>query len=518
MTAHPVDLFVVGAGFGGLATALEAARRGARVVLAETLSYPGGCASTFTRGGMRFESGATLFSGLAPDQLFGRWIDRYGLDVEIDWLDPVVELRAPDLELAVPRERADLVRALQDLPGAPRAALGRFFEHQLAVADLLWDLLDRPELLPPLGPRSLLVHAARLPRYLPLLRWLGRPLVAVLRAHGLEGFAPLRTYLEGLCQITVQCGVEEAEASFALGTMDYYWRGTGHVRGGIGELAAGLLRAIEAEGGEVHLACRVRRLERGARGWRVHTRRGTFEARHVAANLLPAALRELVPGERLPRSLARMERQVRSGWGACMLYRVARVPRGWPPGPAHLDLVDDPRHPFTLGNHVFCSISGEADGGRAPAGRRTLTVSTHVPMDRYLALDGEARGAFVAAIQERMRRTLALRAPEWEAGVELELPASPRTFERFTGRPLGYVGGIPRRAGLHHYLPTSGRALLPGLHLVGDSVFPGQSTLATALGGVNLARSLSLPAGRRPGRRAGLGPTAGCLRSPDPGH
>lgn len=33
--------------------------------------------------------------------------------------------------------------------------------------------------------------------------------------------------------------------------------------------------------------------------------------------------------------------------------------------------------------------------------------------------------------------------------------ASPRTFERFTQREGGAVGGVPRRAGLHHYHPLS---------------------------------------------------------------
>jgi phytoene dehydrogenase-like protein len=63
------------------------------------------------------------------------------------------------------------------------------------------------------------------------------------------------------------------------------------------------------------------------------------------------------------------------------------------------------------------------------------------------------------------------------------LPASPRTFERFTGRPEGLVGGVPRRAGAGQYLRFGNPELLPGLALVGDSVFPGQSTLAAALGG-----------------------------------
>ena len=64
------DILVIGAGFGGLATALKLSELGAQVVLCEALTYPGGCASTFERDGYRFEAGATLFSGFGENQLF----------------------------------------------------------------------------------------------------------------------------------------------------------------------------------------------------------------------------------------------------------------------------------------------------------------------------------------------------------------------------------------------------------------------------------------------------------------
>jgi len=67
------------------------------------------------------------------------------------------------------------------------------------------------------------------------------------------------------------------------------------------------------------------------------------------------------------------------------------------------------------------------------------------------------------------------------------MTASPRTFARFTGRHRGFVGGVPRRAGLDHYLDLAPRPVANGVWLVGDSVFPGQSTLATALGGQRTA-------------------------------
>lgn len=484
-----VDAVVVGAGFGGLGAALALAERGARVVLCETLRYPGGCASTFRRGGRWFEAGATLSSGLAPGQLFRTWLERHGVELDVEWLDPVVVFRSAGAELAVPRERSRLVEALAALPGVEREPLARFLARQRAVAEPLWEALDDPGLLPPWTARVLLAHLRRAPRYVAAVRTVGRPLGALLEAHGLDRSRALRTYLDALCRITVQCGVDEAEAPFALAALDYYHRGTGHVRGGIGRLAWALVEALRRAGGEVRLSERVHAVRRERGGWRVVTRRGELRAQHVVLDVLPQSARSLLGlriGER-PR-LDRAARRVERGWGACMLYLVVRAPRGAPDTAHHLQLVDDDELPLLAGNHVFCSISSAADADRAPDELRTMTVSTHVPMDELRPLDEPGRAALVARIQERMRRTLAARAPEWAAGIVETLTASPRTFERFTGRWLGFVGGVPRRAGLESYRDLGPLALGGGLHLVGDTTFPGQSTLATATGGACLAR------------------------------
>lgn len=492
MSTLDYDVVVVGAGFGGLATALELTRRGARVALCETLSYPGGCASTFQRDGYAFEAGATLFSGFEPHQLFGRWIREHRLDVTVDWLEPVVELRTPELRLPVSRNRARFIDSLCLLPGAPASAVRRLFDLQAQVAGALWPLFDDPDLLPPLNLRALLRHAGRLHRYAPLARWMGRPLGAVLEHLGLSGFAPLRTYLDALCQITVQCSAMEAEAPFALAAMDYYWRGTGHVRGGIGVLAKALAHAVEARGGTVLLANRVKAIEPRDGGWQVRTRRGELRARHVVANLLPSGMMKLagLSAERVPR-LRGLSERVAEGWGAAMLYRVVTAPRVGASEASHLELVQDPRVPFIEGNHVFMSISGEMDTGRAPEGLRTVTASTHVPLKTLHGGSPEEQARYIAGIQSRMREGLERLAPEWMTGVTHELPGSPRTFQRFTQREGGAVGGVPRRAGLSHYRQLGPLRVTEGLWLVGDSVFPGQSTLATAVGGVRTAASIA---------------------------
>lgn len=473
-----IDLAVIGSGFGGLGAALRAQEIGKRPQLFEALNYPGGCASTFRHRGHSFEAGATLFSGFDSDQPFGRWIDERGLDVQIDPIDPLVELRRPSGSLLVSRDREEFVERLCMWVGERPQALRAFLAYQKDIADVLWGLFADPLLLPPLGFRSFGIHLRRSPRYLRLLRLVGRPLEGVLARFGLHDCPALRTYLDALCQITVQSNAAEAEAPFALAAMDYFWRGSGHVRGGIGRLAWALLESLQERGADVRMSDRVHALEPSPQGWTLTSRSGKHGAPAVIANMLPQDLARL--GALDSPRLDRMTARVKSGWGACMLYRVVSPPPTAPAGAMHLELVQDESAPFIEGNHLFVSIGeGSAEN---PSGERSMTVSTHVPLAKWRALPEAALVEAVERTQGRMRHGLAQLAPEWEA-VKFETSASPRTFQRFTRRSEGLVGGIPRQAGLRQYLDAFRGPVAPGLALVGDSVFPGQSTLATALGG-----------------------------------
>lgn len=486
------DTVVIGAGFGGLGAALRLAELGAKVVLCETLRYPGGCASTFSRSGYRFEAGATLFSGLGEGQLFSKWNEAFDLGLRFDLLDPLVELRTGDWSLAIPPDRDALVDRLAALPHADGRALRDFFGTQHRVADALWKLFDDPSLLPPLSGSAVARHLGRSLAYAPVLRWMGRPLAEVVAHHHLTGWEPLRVYLDAVSQITVQASSAEAEAPFAMAAMDYFFRGTGHVHGGIGQLASGLMNAIEKAGGEVLLSNRVKGLRRERDAWIVDTRSGEIRAPTVVANVLPQTLASMTESK-MNGALADVERSVEDGWGAAMLYLAVDASAAGEPGAHHLQLVDSQSAPFMEGNHVFCSVSAADEHERAPAGQRTVTVSTHVPMSTLGSLEDEDRGAYVQSIQERMRSTLRLRAPELVENARFEMTASPRTFARFTGRHLGYVGGVPRRVGLRHYRPRAlwPREAAPGLFLVGDSVLLGQSTLAVAIGGARTAEHLA---------------------------
>lgn len=470
MDHESIDTLVIGAGFGGLSAALHLVAEGRQVVLCETLAYPGGCASTFERQGARYEAGATMFAGFGPSGWMRHLVDHHRLDVAYDLLDPVAGFRAPGVDWTLPRDREAFVEQMALLAGARAPGVRRFFQEVEETADTLWSLFDAPGLLPPFDLRALASHARRLPRYVPLLRGVGRPLSHRLRAHGLGAFAPLRLWLDAVCQITVQTAADEAEAPVAMAAIDYFWRGTAHVHGGIGALAAAFVDGIRARGGRVSLTDRVKRLERVGSRWHVETRRHRFAAERLVANLLPQDVDRLRGIERTDRRIE----AVRAGWGAAMLY--LQVDDALGPEPVHLQLVLDPGRPLTEGNLVLLSV-----GERRTGAPRTATVSTHLPLGPHLP-------ERVAAVQQRMRENLRKSVPE--LGVLAEMTASPRTFARFTSREHGLVGGIPRRAGLRSYLDLWPVEHAPGLWLVGDSTFPGQSVLAVSIGGHRVAAAV----------------------------
>ena len=469
------DVVVIGGGFGGLGAALALAERGARVALIERVGYLGGCAATFERRGARYEAGATMLAGLGEGQLLRRVIDRHALPVVLDPVDPVLELRWGDAPLVVPASRAQFVDRLCAWPGAPVDAVRGALAQQARLADALWGLFDDPTLLPPWSVGSFARLVGRSPGLAPLARWLGRPLRDWLGAWGLLGFTPLVQAAEALCQVTVQTNIAEAEAPFGLAALDFLFRGIRHVRGGIGELTGALGDAVVRSGGDVHLLRACTGLRRDGEGWVVSTRRGELRAAQVVADLAPHAVRELL-GRSTPR-LDRLAGRVEEGWGAVMSYRQVSGD-GLPADAFHLDLTRDPAKPRIDGNHVLVSVS-EA----RPDGIRTATCSTHVRPG------GDPKATAERALLA-LQETLVVRAPEIVAATTHELPASPRTFARFTGRPGGWVGGVPRRHGLGAYRELFPAPIEPGLWLVGDAVLLGQSTLATFIGGLRTAEAL----------------------------
>ncbi len=147
------------------------------------------------------------------------------------------------------------------------------------------------------------------------------------------------------------------------------------------------------------------------------------------------------------------------------------------------------REPLGEGNTIFLSISPAWDKGRAPDGKRAITISTHTRLNDWWSLYENDRQGYETRKQaylDRLLKAAGRAIPNLREKSDLVLPGTPVTFERFTHRALGWVGGFPQTS----LFRLRGPRLAPRLWMVGDSIFPGQSTAAVALGGLRVANDV----------------------------
>ena len=156
-----------------------------------------------------------------------------------------------------------------------------------------------------------------------------------------------------------------------------------------------------------------------------------------------------------------------------------------------IHIQDTPRE-FHSGS-IFVSFSDPDDVERAPVGYRSVTVSSHArwsgaPDGRTTAdyLDRKERlGAYIIS---KLKDHFAFS----DSNIDQFHLGTPKTFERFTRRYNGWVGGIPWKAGSLPLFRPRYRLPGKGLYLIGDTALPGQGVSGVVLGAQSLVNKLLL--------------------------
>ena len=495
------DAVVIGAGVGGLVAAGLLARAGRDVLLLEAHATPGGCAGFYEAGGFAFDAGATTLIGFDPGDPLAAIAEALGLRPGRDLvLEPVagVDVRLPGASFLFGRDEAGgHAEAERLFPGS-----SRFFGRLRRDAALLWEASRRWPVLPALSPRDL-VRGLRLasPRFLPLVPSYGRTVAEVLAGERAPEAPALRAFLDLALLVSVQSPAADAPWwNGALG-IDLFRRGVSRARGGMRAFSSALAAAVARAGGEVRYGTLATRLARSGDRWTVRTASGeAIRARAVLPNLPVADVARLLePGSTACARAAAEAARLGEGWGALtMNLGLSRVVS---PDPRRLHRLVAPRLDGAPGDgaSLFLSFSPPGDPV-APPGGQTLSVSTHVPAGEWAGLRGEAYRERKEAARLRLRALLAREVPGLDGAVVHEDLGTPRTFLRYTRRRGGEVGGLrASRAtfGPRALDPTLGEA---GLHVVGDTAFPGQGTLAVAMSAALAAERLGAVRLGRDGR------------------
>ena len=484
MTRAPRRVLVIGAGHNGLVAALRLADAGLDVTVLEHSELPGGAV----------KSAADTLPGFVHDRCAGFLpltvaspaFEGLGVRERIDWIDPPVAMAHPFLDgtaIALHRALGPTCESLEAAaPGAGRA----------------WQAL-----VAPLLRRRATVLRAALSPFPPVLP--GAALAVQLRRDGVElarrmlaSAATFGREVLGDDRATAWLSGSATHADLTPGAAGggafaFFLALLGHAvgwpypRGGVGRLTDALVERLRAAGGRVRCRATVAAIVvRSGRAAGVRLAGGEeLAADAVLATVSAAPLARMLPPEALPERLVARLARWRYGLGTFKADYALSAPVPWHNADARragvVHVADTLEALFRAPQQAGAGRVPDAptlvvgqhtlhDPSRAPAGRHTLYVYTHVPQRPDLPDD---------AVAERIEQRIEAFAGGFRDLVLARSLRSPACIERenpsLVGGDLG--GGSYELDQQLCFRPAPelfrGRTPLRGLYVAGPSVHPG---------------------------------------------
>lgn len=471
------EALVIGAGLGGLATAMRLGAKGWRVTVIDRLDRPGGRGSSITDQGHRFDLGPTIIT--VPQILRDLWATcgrDFHQDVDLRPMDPFYEIRFDDGERFTMRGDAKAMEdevtrvSPADLPGFRRFLTDAKARYSFGFEDLgrrpMHKLMDLIKVLPKFAwyraDKSVHSHAAARVRD-PHLRF-------ALSFHPLFiGGDPFRV-------TSMYSLVSHLEASF----------GVHYAMGGVQAIADAMVAVIEGQGGRVLLGQEVDEItvtNHRASGARLKDGR-QISAEVVVSNADPG----FTYGQLLRNHVKRRwtdKRMARARWsmGLFVWYFGTKGTRDlWPDAGHHTILVgprykDHIRDIFRTGHlakdmSLYVHRPSVTDPSAAPAGDDTFYVLSPVPHLGHNAADWTSE---TETYRNRMADILEQRLiPGFRDKITAETTFTPETFRDRYLSPFGAGFSLePRILQSAYFRPHNVSEELPGLYLCGAGTHPG---------------------------------------------
>lgn len=487
-------MIVIGGGIGGLTAAALLAHQGYAVTVYEQAWIPGGCASTFRRRGFTFDVGATQVAGLEPGGIHHRIFTTLGLEPpEATPCDPACAVLLPGETMPInvwrDPDRWRQERQIQ-FPGSEP-----FWQFLKQLFKASWAFQSRDPVIPPRSLWDLWQAAQALrPSTLMTVPHVFSTVGDAIRAYGLEGDRRLKTFLDLQLKLYSQVDADETAllyAATALGVSQSP-QGLSHLHGSMQVLSDRLVTALKRDGGDLHTRHRAIQIHTEDRSLGVtvtNLKTGETQlesADHIIANVTVQNLVQLL-GDRAPAGYGQRVEKLPPASGAFVVYLGVEAEAIPPDCPPHLQFLYDYDGPIGEHNSLFVSVSRPGDG-RAPTGKATITASSFTDPEQWYRSEHYAQ--LKADYTETAIAHLAQYFKLNKHTLIHQETATPKTFERFTGRSMGRVGGIGQRVNTFGPFGFATRTPLRNLWLVGDSTHPGEGTAGVSYAALAIVQQI----------------------------
>lgn len=493
------SVIVIGGGVAGLTAGSLLAHEGVPVTLLEAHHQPGGCAGTFSRGPYVFDAGATQVAGLERGGIHERLFRHLEIPLpEAALLDPVCLVDLLDghdpIHLWHDSKRWEDERK-RHFPGSEIfwwlcSALHKS-NWAFAVRDPVLPIRnfwDFKQLFKALGPLNLSTSL--------LSKLTVADLLKMTACHKDER---LWQFLEMQLRLYSQEPLDRTAALYGATVLQMAHEPLGlwHLEGSMQKLSDHLVEGFLRDSGLMQCRHRVvgLSLNNSSQQWEVDVigptgRSMQFQASDVVCSLPPQCLLDLLPPKKgCINQYRRKLEELPQPSGAIVFYGAINrsdIPKDCP---SHLQLA------FSGYGSLFVSLSRENDG-RAPLSQATLIASVFTETSHWFHLDDfeyqQKKQVFLSTIVQRIENWLKLEPGNW---LHKEL-ATPRSFAKWTRRPMGIVGGLGQHPSVFGPFGLSSRTPIRGLWLCGDSIYPGEGTAGVSQSALMAFRQLMAERGK----------------------
>ncbi|MEM1393815.1 MAG: carotenoid isomerase [Cyanobacteria bacterium P01_H01_bin.150] len=492
------DVIVIGSGIGGLVTATQLVAKGAKVLVLEGYTIPGGSSGYFERQGYRFDVGASMIFGFGDKgttNLLTRALQ--AVDVSLETIPDKVQIHyhlPNSLDLKVERNYEDFLQNLIAYFPHESKGIRSFYDECWKV----FNCLNQMELL-----------SLEEPRYL-IRAFFGHPLACL----GLAKYLPqnvgdiARRYIkdpELLKFIDIECycwSVVPADMTPMINAgmvfSDRHYGGVNYPKGGVGKIAQKLAEGLIKKGGEIKYQARVTQIlkEKGKVVGVKLANKQKYGAKRVVSNATRwNTFEKLLSPVEIPPNEKKWQLRYKKSPSFFSLHMGVKAELLSPGTECHHILLSEWEKMTDSEGTIFISIPTLLDPELAPKGYHIIhAFATHC-IDEWQGLSEKEYQAKKEATANRILDKLEKIFPGINANLDYLEAGTPKTHRRFLGRVDGTYGPIPRRKLRGLLGMPFNRTEIEGLYIVGDSTFPGQGLNAVAFSGFACAHRVGVDLG-----------------------
>jgi C-3',4' desaturase CrtD len=475
-----IDVVVIGSGLGSLSSAVLLAKAGKRVIVLEQNYLPGGCVSSYFRKGYVFEAGATTLVGLDEGMPLREILNRTGIEIQAQKLETPMQISLKNGDTIT--RFGNLEEWIKEAERVfEKTGQAEFWKDCFAINSFVWNTSTRQLSFPPDSLSDLMecIRKVQIGDFLKIPSAF-QSTFDLLKKHGLDTHTEFVEFVNEQLIITAQNTCKEVNALFGATALCYTLLGNYYLPGGMIQLILPFVEYLKNHSGDLFLKTGVTQIEKSGKSWIIHTNRGAIRCNQVIAGVPMNNLLDLVDVASLK---AKLERKILPVDKLNSAFQVGIVfKRSKSFSSLHHQIHLNKDLGFEGSNSIFISLSDKHDHLRAAEGMCVASVSTHVKLPCKTPIDKEKA---ISAILETLEQHGFFERED----VIYSHVAGPETWENWTLRKGGFVGGYPQFLKVKPWNMMNAR-LTKGFYLCGDSVYPGQGIPGVALSGMIAANKL----------------------------